>query len=123
MTKKIGYSKTYPILNIGVWEKIWIEEEVPAEMDSRTVLYGLKKQVESFHFESNKADEKKAQQELEERRNKGITAHEYSVIAKAPIEDQIKSCNEIKVLESYKFIVKGKPELEQVYNNRLKELT
>ena len=62
MTKKIGYSKTYPILNIGVWEKIWIEEEVPEEADTRKVLYDLKKQVENFHYESNKADEKKSEE-------------------------------------------------------------
>lgn len=38
------------------------------------------------------------------------------------LEDQIKSCTESKVLESYKFIVKGKPELQEIYDSRLAEL-
>lgn len=119
LTKKLGYSKTYPILNIGVWEKIWIEEEVPIEADTRKCLYELKKQVENFHFESNKADEKKA----EEKRNELKSSMEITPEGDTYIGEQIKSCKEIKVLESYKFIVKGKPELETAYNNRLKELT
>ena len=38
------------------------------------------------------------------------------------LEEQIKSCTELKVLESYKFIVKGKPE-EKIYKSKLKELS
>ncbi len=38
------------------------------------------------------------------------------------IAEQIKSVTDIKVLETYKFIVKGKPELEEVYSNKLAEL-
>jgi hypothetical protein len=38
------------------------------------------------------------------------------------LEEQIKSCTDIKILESYKFIVKGKPE-QEVYNKKLKEYT
>lgn len=36
---------------------------------------------------------------------------------------EIASCTSIKVLESYKFIVKGKPELEQAYALKLNLLT
>ena len=39
------------------------------------------------------------------------------------LEEQINSCSEIKTLESYKFIVKGKPELETIYNQKLNELS
>lgn len=42
--------------------------------------------------------------------------------AQQPLTEQIKSCTDLKVLESYKFIVKGKPELELAYQNKLKEL-
>lgn len=38
------------------------------------------------------------------------------------LADQIQTCTSIKVLESYKFIVKGKKHLEEIYNNKLKEL-
>ncbi len=44
-------------------------------------------------------------------------------IAKQPLADQIKSCTDLKVLESYKFIVKGKPDLEEIYQSKLKELS
>lgn len=44
-----------------------------------------------------------------------------------PISDEtlifeIGTCNSVKTLESYKFIVKGKPDLETIYQNKLKEL-
>lgn len=39
-----------------------------------------------------------------------------------PLEQQIMSCTELKVLESYKLIAKSKPELQQVYESKLKEL-
>lgn len=45
----------------------------------------------------------------------GLTKEEIAI-------KEIMSCKELKVLESYKFIVKGKPELETAYNNKLKEL-
>lgn len=58
---KIGYSKTFPIIGKEQWEKIWIEDEVTGtEEDARQSLYKLKRQVESFHYESNKAAEKEA---------------------------------------------------------------
>lgn len=37
--------------------------------------------------------------------------------------DQINSCKDLKILESYKFIVKGKKYLEEIYQSKLKELT
>lgn len=35
----------------------------------------------------------------------------------------IMSCPDLKTLESYKLLVKGKPDLEEIYNTRLKELS
>lgn len=34
----------------------------------------------------------------------------------------IESCMDVKVLESYKYVVNGKPELQAAYDQRLKEL-
>lgn len=141
----VGYSKTFPHPSTGQWEKIWAEEEnfTGTIEEARKVWYAIKREVENFHYESNKAAEKQMGMSI-----KNIYPKEFGVpplYENEPIEgkklddeilyklntnyqeydlkEQIKSCNEIKVLESYKFIVKGKPELEQVYNNRLKELT
>lgn len=38
------------------------------------------------------------------------------------LPEQINSCTELKVLETYKFIVKGKPDLQTIYDNKLKSL-
>lgn len=38
------------------------------------------------------------------------------------IPEQIQSCTELKTLESYKFIVRGKPDLQTIYDNKLKSL-
>lgn len=64
---KIGYSKTFPVIGKDQWEKIWIEDEVQGtEEDARKALYALKKQVENFHYESNKAADKQATEAKEE---------------------------------------------------------
>lgn len=39
------------------------------------------------------------------------------------LEEQINSCKDLKNLESYKFIVKGKKDLEEIYNQKLKQLS
>lgn len=109
---KVGYSKTFPNLANGQWVKVWAEEDQPGTIeDARKTWYAIKKEVENFYYESTKADEKK------------FEAVKITPEGKTYIGDQIKSCKELKVLESYKMIVKGKPELEEIYNNRLKELT
>lgn len=121
--KKVGYSKTFPILTSGQWEKIWIEDEVTgSEEDARKMLYSLKKQVENFHYESNKADEKKAEVKINFYTPSSVDNGDRND-GNLTLSEQIMSCKELKVLDSYKFIVKGKPELEEVYNQKLKELT
>lgn len=100
---KIAYSKTFPVSINGTWEKIYLEADVIEGEDVRQCLYALKKQVTDFHFESNKAAEKEAD-------------------VKGNILDDIISCQTLKVLESYKMLIKNKPELETAYNNKLKEL-
>lgn len=114
---EVSFTETFPIYSDGRevrWQKIYCKAKLDAEDDRRQALYDCKKTVQSFFFESNKADEKKAE-----------VKKEPSVIGTiAPsMEEQINSCTEIKTLESYKFIVKNKPEWEKIYNNRLKELT
>lgn len=54
---KVSYSRTYPIDLI--WEKIFVEASLSEGENVRDALYECKRTVESFHFESNKADEKK----------------------------------------------------------------
>lgn len=104
---KVGYSKTYPLSISGAWEKIFVEADLNEGDDARQALYECKRQVESFHFESNKAAEKK----IEKSKDTG-----------GSIIDQINSCTEVKVLESYKIIAKSKVEIQEAYDNKLKQL-
>lgn len=39
------------------------------------------------------------------------------------LPNQIASCTSVKVLESYKLLVRGKPDLEQLYLDKLEELS
>lgn len=39
------------------------------------------------------------------------------------LEDQINSCTEKKVLESYRLIVKGNKELQKIYDSKIKKLS
>lgn len=110
---KIGYSKTYPITHNGTWEKIWIETEITGtEEDARKELYSLKKQVENFHYESNKAAEK----QLAEVKKEEPKSQEEKIIA------QIKEITDSKVLEGFSLLAKKYPNVQLVYNDKLKQL-
>ena len=109
---KIGYSKTYQI-GLANFEKLWLEADVTEGDDIRQCQYALKKQVESFHFESNKAAEKQAiQEQIVKEVNIGITPKD------------ILSCETLKVLQdTYKYLVKNKPKLQEAYDQRFAELS
>jgi hypothetical protein len=117
------FFETFPIPTSERWQKIVLKASIEENEDVRQCLYSLKKQVESFFYEANKADEKKAEEAKKQKNPVNEVYEDMSLSNEEMLVKQIKSCNEIKVLESYKFIVKGKPELEIAYNNRLKELT
>ena len=105
---KVAYSKTYPI---GMhWERIFIEGELSSDEDPRKALYECKKTVENFHYESNKADEKKKQEEKQ------------SVSTLESIINDINSCADLVKLKEYRIFVKQKPELQAAYDKKLKEL-
>lgn len=113
---KIGYSKTYPLPGSGCYEKIWLEDEIDnCDMESvRQVQYALKKQVENFHFESNKAAEKQAIQEQ--------TVKEEPQSVKAKIIAQIYGCSTLKVLESFKLLSQNNKAVKAAYEQRFAEL-
>lgn len=58
-TKTVTYSKTFPLTKEGAYEKIIVERELFEGDDERKELYEAKRIVTDFHFESNKAEEKK----------------------------------------------------------------
>jgi hypothetical protein len=123
---KIGYSKTYPIIVNGQWEKNWLEDDLPLNLDLinctdeeiekamlnvRKIQYALKKQVESFHYESNKAAEKKAQE------------NEPAVIdGTAMAIAEIMLCKNLEELETYKLPSTQSNAVRAAYNQKLKQL-
>lgn len=122
---KIGYIETFPLIGHDRWQKIPLEVEVPYEIDLlnatdeeiekfmlkvRRVQYALKKQVQSFFFESNKAAEKQVKEE--------------KVIQIGITPEDIYSCTDLKTLEqSYKFLVKNKPALQEAYDQQHQKLS
>ena len=124
---KVGFSKTFPIYGKEEWEKNWLEDDIPMPenlidlsdeeiekymLKIRRIQYALKKQVESFFYESTKADQKRE----EELKTKNIEP----IIGVTP--EEIYSCKEIEVLKAYKLIVKSKPELQKAYDEQFKKL-
>ena len=107
---KVSYSRTYPIDLI--WEKIFVEASLSEGENVRDALYECKRTVESFHYESTKADQKRE----EELKTKNIEP----IIGVTP--EEIYSCKEIEVLKAYKLIVKSKPELQKAYDEQFKKL-
>ena len=112
---KIGYSKTYPLTNSGCFEKIWLEDSIETtDMEEvRQAQYRLKKQVESFHFESNKAAEKQAQEQKKEEPQ----TQEAKIIA------QIYAASDLTVLESFKLLAKNHKSIQAAYEQRLNQLS
>ena len=106
---KVSYSRTYPIDLI--WEKIFVEASLSEGENVRDALYECKRTVESFHYEANKSDEKK----------KEVSKESLPEVKPTTVED-IYSCKDLKVLESYKLIVRSKPELQKAYDIHFKKL-
>lgn len=113
---KIGYSKTYQI-GLANFEKLWLEAEVSETDDIRQCQYALKKQVESFHYESNKAAEKQYEQKKESGSEQKTLSREQQLV------ESIKSCTDLKVLKIYETTSKKYPESEIAYQEKLLELS
>ena len=112
---QVNYQKTFNLGNYSS-ERIGVDITLNEGDDAKEALATAKQLVEEYHVQ-------------------GYAAREAAVpvIVATPLPqpkksteplslaDQIKTCTEIKVLESYKFIVKGKPE-QQVYDRIMMEL-
>lgn len=102
--KTVGFSKTYALPG-GGFQKQWIEAELEDGDNPKDSLYKCKREVEGFFFESTKSEDKKLEK-----------------LPKTDLISDIKSCKDPKVLQSYKLLVKNKPELQEAYNEKEKEL-
>lgn len=112
---KAMFSKTFPI---GIYfEKIFLEAELTDQDDVRKCLYDLKRQVENFHFESNKADEKKIEKE------KVVEETKLPLTKVVDLIKEINFCKDYSVLEkTHKYIASTDTDLQIAYDKRLEEL-
>jgi hypothetical protein len=110
---KIHYFFTAP--NGLYWNKIGAEAELIEGEDVRQCLYDLKRQVESFFYESKAAAEKQMGTQLSDVSTTPRTSEQ------AIIED-IGTCNDTKTLEAYRLIAKNNPKIREAYDKKLLEL-
>lgn len=117
----VTYTKTYNLGNYSS-EKIGVEITLNEGEDAKESLATAKALVEEYHRQS-----------LAEYPMPHIEEIEIPIISKATkellkddlqireptLEEQIMSCEEIKVLESYKFIAKKDPQLQLAYDKKM----
>lgn len=103
--KTVGFSKTYALPG-GGFQKQWIEGELEEGDNARDCFYKCKREVEGFFFESTKAEEKKKDE----------------ILPVGNLIEDINSCSDLKILESYRLIVKNKPDLQSAWDIKYEEL-
>lgn len=130
MKIKVEYSESIQIAE-GLWRKIGVEIEDgddengrihDAEKYSQTLHNQAKEYVQRWH----KEDQMTTKSWLEPIVSQPITEMQVDRPLSNTIEALIKdiqSCNDIKILESYKLLARQKPDLQSVYQSKLEELT
>ena len=83
--------------------------------DEKTALRQLQKVITDYHNEEAKAYS-------QSRWVKKDDEVQFDKEETKPLIEQISSCTELKVLESYRLIAKVNPEAQKAYDNKLKEL-
>ncbi len=116
--EKISYQKLFP-LGAFINEKIGVEMQLDEGDNPVQVLNEAKKLVEKYHIDTN------PQMYIDDvpQISTTTTIDQVQPLTKvASLIQQINSCEEIKVLESYKLIVKTDPDLQRAYDKKLKQL-
>lgn len=102
--------------------KQWAGYEAIAEIeegeDDSAAAAKLTEKVIGYHAENNKGLHIEVNQDAIP-----IQKQDPEEIRIGLLIQDIESCKDIKTLESYKFLVKGKPEFQKAYDNKLKQLT
>lgn len=123
--KTISYTKTFQVYQF-VNDKISIEDTFPSTVSDEECFRQLMERVDALG--------KIAYPHLYEEKERGITMTTYqptiTITDKreevtreiVPIEEQIPKITDPKVLESFRLFVKGKPHLQELFDNKLKEL-
>lgn len=122
--EKITYAKVFP-LGQYINERIGVEIQVEETDDAKMVLEKAKSMVERWHIDTNPhlyldhVPDSFVSVTLPpgQREPDAPPLSQMEIMKK-----EINSCKELKVLESYRLIVKNNPELQETYNQKLKDL-
>jgi hypothetical protein len=119
----ISYQKTFPLAPY-VNEKISIEMQLDEGDDPIVVLNEAKKLVEKYHRDTNPQLYQEVKVELD-----AFKVFEPPIRKEQPKKDRlsqlkedISTCKELKVLESYRLIAQSNPEIKSVYETMYKKL-
>jgi hypothetical protein len=121
--EKVSYQRVF---NMGNYESIRIGADVivNAGEDAKSALNEAKEFVEQWqkensihHYADNTPDIPIIPKEVRPEKYKDSPLPMHSNLL-----DDINSCTELKILESYVFLAKRTPALKQAYDNKLKEL-
>jgi hypothetical protein len=95
-------------------EKIGVELTLNEGEDAKEALDTARLLVEEYHKENNK--------ELEEMRGTQVVTIDEKLSPDEQIIRDINSCSDLKILESYRLIVKKNPQFQETYNLKLNQL-
>lgn len=118
---KVIYDKLFPYapyLN----ERIGIEILVETGQSPQDALLEAKTIVEAFYKEQSLANRPPETTTITIPESQQEIQVQKEIPKSTSLIDDINSCTEVKVLESYKFIVRNKPELQAAYDLKLKTL-
>lgn len=127
---KITYSTTIPIQSYGVNDKIGVEVEL-SEGDIASAIPELKKQVDEIVaklYPNRYGDGELSSRFIEAMSD---VAHQSQRSHLPPPEERrigdivadIKSCTDLRILETYRIIAKTKPEFKEAYDTKYAELS
>lgn len=116
----ISYQKTF---NLGNYcsEKIGFDAELETGDDPKLELIKLRAMAEQQHKETNPQLFNGSMPSYNEAMP--ITQIEKNISPSEKMIREINTCKDVIVLETYKFLVKGKPELQTAYDDKLKTLS
>jgi hypothetical protein len=117
--KSISYQKAF-VIGPYLQERIGVEIELSDTDDPDKAFQLAQEMTNDFHKKANPhlyLNGVVLANELGE-----ITVERPHDVKKALMQD-MRSCQEIKVLESYRLLAKSDPELQLVYDQKMKELT
>lgn len=115
MIERVSYQKTFNLGNYSS-ERIGVDIVLNEGEDAKLALSEASKLVHEYHKESAAQNPTQSTVDIVPE----IRLDKQS-LASSLIRD-INSCTELKVLESYRLIVKGKPELQTAYDTKLNQL-